>query len=274
MKFIGQLLAHHFRRYPRMELVDVYKLLHQAAMGPGHAIDDLKSVRDKLEAEVAQLGEGPDDPIADPISPDGKLARVHLRPYLAAGHSARFLVDAFVQTGHSRPEAPERLEKFCACLGDLAATGGIPFPRDEVERCVTRMCTAPRISRLTAWWRWTCCPHCTGSRRFRIDVRDAPQTCGCTRQEQAMNTPLAPRLKLPTRLLVIDAIGMVLAGIGVAGLFTELSGPLAFMANKHIAGVTAGVGFALMTFALGNIFRWHNRMRAQQATQTRQGSGP
>jgi hypothetical protein len=136
MKFIGQLLAHHFRRYPRMELVDVYKLLHQAAMGPGHAIDDLKSVRDKLEAEVAQLGEGPDDPIADPISPDGKLARVHLRPYLAAGHSARFLVDAFVQTGHSRPEAPERLEKFCACLGDLAATGGIPFPRDEVERYV------------------------------------------------------------------------------------------------------------------------------------------
>jgi hypothetical protein len=89
-----------------------------------------------------------------------------------------------------------------------------------------------------------------------------------------MHTPQAPRPKLPTRLLVIDAIGMVLAGIGVAGLFTELSGPLAFMANKHVAGVTAGVGFALVTFALGNIFRWHNRMRAQQATQTRQGSGP
>jgi hypothetical protein len=133
MKFIGQLLAHHFGRYPRMELVDVYKLLHQAAMGPGHAIDDLKSVRDKLEAEVAQLGEGPDDPIADPISPDGKLARVHLRPYLAAGHSASLLVDAFVQTGRSYPAAPDRLEKFCACLGDLAAAGGIPFPRDEAE---------------------------------------------------------------------------------------------------------------------------------------------
>ncbi len=136
MKFIGQLLAHHFQRYPRMELADVYKLLHQAAMGPGHAIDDPRSARDKLEAELAQLGEGPDEPIADPISPDGKLARIHLRPYLAAGHSASILFDAFVQTGHSHPATPERLEKFCACLGDLAGSGGIPFPRDEVERYV------------------------------------------------------------------------------------------------------------------------------------------
>ena len=136
MKFIGQLLDQHIQRYPRMELVDVYKLLHQAAMGPGHAIDDPASARDKLDAELAQLGEGPDDPIADPISPDGKLARIHLRPYLAAGHSVSVLANAFVQAGHSHPPAPEKLEKFCACLGDLAAAGGMPFLRDEVESYV------------------------------------------------------------------------------------------------------------------------------------------
>jgi hypothetical protein len=134
MKFIGQLLADHLRRYPQMELVDVYKLLHQAAMGPGHAIHNPTSARDRLEAEVAQLGEGPDDPIADPISPDGKLARIHLRPYLAAGHSVDVLFDAFVQTGRRHDAAPEKLVKFCACLGDLAATGGLPSPRDEVVR--------------------------------------------------------------------------------------------------------------------------------------------
>ncbi len=136
MKFIGQLLAHHFRRYPRMELVDVYKLLHQAAMGPGHAIDDPPDARAKLTAEMANLGEGPEDPIADPISPDGKMARIHLRPYFAAGHTENVLADAFVQTGRTYPAAPEKLEKFCACLGDLAGAGGIPFSRDEVERYV------------------------------------------------------------------------------------------------------------------------------------------
>jgi hypothetical protein len=88
-----------------------------------------------------------------------------------------------------------------------------------------------------------------------------------------MRNPPSPRPKLPARLLVIDAIGMVLAGLGLAGLFTELSGPLAFMANKHVAGLTAGVGFAMVTFALGNIFRWHSRLRAQQRAQAQQGSG-
>jgi len=87
-----------------------------------------------------------------------------------------------------------------------------------------------------------------------------------------MRNPPSPRLRLPTRLLVIDAIGMVLAGLGLAGLFTELSGPLAFMGDKHVAGITAGVGFALVTFALGNIFRWHSRMRAQQRAQDQPGS--
>jgi len=88
-----------------------------------------------------------------------------------------------------------------------------------------------------------------------------------------MPTPKSPRLRLPTRLLVIDGIGIVLAGLGLAGLFTELSGPLAFLADKHVAGITAGVGFALVTFALGNIFRWHNRMRAQQRAQEQTGTG-
>jgi len=134
MKFIGQLLAQQLDRYPRMELVDIYKLLHQAAMGPGHAVEDAGAARARLQAEAAQLGEGPDDPIADSISPDGKLARVHLRPYLAAGHSLDVLAEAFVQTARAHARAPDKLVKFCGCLGDLAAAGGIPFGRDEVER--------------------------------------------------------------------------------------------------------------------------------------------
>lgn len=88
-----------------------------------------------------------------------------------------------------------------------------------------------------------------------------------------MHNPRRPRVKLPARLLVIDAIGMILAGLGLAGLFTELSGPLAFMADKHVAGITAGIGLALVTFALGNIVRWHNRVRAQRQAQDQPGSG-
>src|SRR4030095_11479090 len=66
----------------------------------------------------------------------GKLARIHLRPYLAAGHNASVLANAFVQTGHSHPPAPARLDKSCGSRGVLAAAGGMPFLRSEGESYV------------------------------------------------------------------------------------------------------------------------------------------
>ena len=133
MKFIGQLLGQHLQRYPRMEPADLYKLLHQAAMGPEHAVDDADAAHTKLRAEAAGLGEGPPDPLADPISPDGKLARIHLRPYVAASGDLDKLADAFVQTAQRFSASPEKLARFCGCLGDLADARGIPFSREQVS---------------------------------------------------------------------------------------------------------------------------------------------
>lgn len=132
MKFIGQLLAQHLARYPRMQLDDIYKLLHQAALGPGHAVSDESAARRRLDAEAGALGSGPDEPLQDVISPDGRLARIHLRPYLAAGKSLDDLHRAFVETARSYPASADRLAKFCGCLGDLAGAGGIAFAQEEV----------------------------------------------------------------------------------------------------------------------------------------------
>ena len=132
MKFVSQLLSAHLARYPAMQLDDIYKLLHQAALGPGHAVDNPAAARKRLDQELAALSEAPADPLQDIISPDGRLGRVHLRSYLAAGGSPDALHDAFVQTAKSDPASPDKLAKFCGCLGDLAAADGIPFARDDV----------------------------------------------------------------------------------------------------------------------------------------------
>ncbi len=132
MKFIEQLVSRHLDRYPAMQLDDIYKLLHQAALGPGHAVKDKKDARARLEAEAAALRGGPTEPARDVISPDGKLARIHLRPFLAGGGALDDLCEAFVETANSYPPSLEKLAKFCGCLGDLAAAGGIPWPRQEV----------------------------------------------------------------------------------------------------------------------------------------------
>jgi hypothetical protein len=142
MKFVNQLLSQHIARYPRMQLDDIYKLLHQAALGAGHAVRDAAAARAWLEKEAAELGAGPVEPDKDVISPDGKLARVHLRSWLAAGRSLDDLNRAFVETANSYPPSRERLEKFCGCLGDLAGAGGIPFAQTEVVEYFDRIAQA------------------------------------------------------------------------------------------------------------------------------------
>lgn len=87
-----------------------------------------------------------------------------------------------------------------------------------------------------------------------------------------MNQPYHARPRIPTRLVVVDVVGVLLAALGLAGLVTDLSGPLAFLTDKSIAGVTAAAGFALITFAVGNMLRWFNRVRAQrEAHERREG---
>jgi hypothetical protein len=132
MKFVGQLLAQHRQRYPRLALADIYKLLHQAALGPGHAVKNPAAARAALVSEAADLGEGPADPLIDPISPDGRLARIHLRAYVGARRDLDRLADAFLQTAAGYAGSSDKLAKFCACLGDLADAGGIAFSRTEV----------------------------------------------------------------------------------------------------------------------------------------------
>jgi hypothetical protein len=132
MKFVSQLLSSHLERYPAMQLEDIYKLLHQAALGPGHAVKDAAAASAWLEKEAAELGPGPVEPDRDVISADGKLARVHLRSWLVAGKSLDDLNRAFVETANNYPPSREKLEKFCGCLGDLAGARGIPFAQQEV----------------------------------------------------------------------------------------------------------------------------------------------
>ena len=142
MKFVSQLLSAHLERYPAMQPDDIYKLLHQAALGPGHAVKDAAVARAWLEKEAAELGPGPVEPDKDVISPDGRLARVHLRSWLAAGRNLDDLNRAFVETANSYPPSRERLEKFCGCLGDLAGAGGIPFAQQEVVAHFDRIAQA------------------------------------------------------------------------------------------------------------------------------------
>ena len=95
---VRSLLARQLARFPAMEPQDVYKLIYQATLGSRHAGLDAVMAARWLERELRDLGPGPDEPATDTISVDGRMVRVNLRPYLAAGGDRAALLRAFVRT--------------------------------------------------------------------------------------------------------------------------------------------------------------------------------
>lgn len=102
-------------------------------MGSEHAVDDEKSVRIWLARELTGLGAGPDDPLLDPISPDGQILRIHLRPYLHSGKDPETLLSAFVRTATEWRGSTETLKAY----GEQAATqlqaGTVSIRPEEFE---------------------------------------------------------------------------------------------------------------------------------------------
>jgi hypothetical protein len=133
MKFISNLTSQHIARYPNLELIDLYKLLHQSALGASHAsaADDILEKEFNLEWD--NLTGVHVEPAIDPISPDGKIARIHLRSYLSQDYSKDDLLMAFIRTANAHSGSQEKLKKFCNCLRDLSKAKQLPFNPEDTE---------------------------------------------------------------------------------------------------------------------------------------------
>lgn len=94
------ILRDHLARYPSMQVQDAYKLIHQAALGSEHAIPNPEGARQWMAWELTGMGFGPTEPMIDPISADGQIVRVHLRPFVAQGGDVESLAVAFLRTAN------------------------------------------------------------------------------------------------------------------------------------------------------------------------------
>lgn len=109
---IERVVQDHHTRYPGLQIRDLCKLLHQAALGSEHAVSDRGSVERWMTRELAEIGEGPVEPLVDPISHNRDIVRIHLRPYVAAGHDPRLLLDAFIRTANDYHGESRLLEQY------------------------------------------------------------------------------------------------------------------------------------------------------------------
>lgn len=78
---------------------DLYKLLHQAYLGPGHAIPSREEAAAYLHDEWASLS-GPLDgePLLEVLAEGAPFVRLHMRPYRAQGGTEDSLLVAFLRS--------------------------------------------------------------------------------------------------------------------------------------------------------------------------------
>jgi hypothetical protein len=134
-----RILAAHAARYPHWAIDDLYKLLHQAALGSEHAVSDVARARDWLTQELGRLGPGPEEPLIDPISPAGEVVRVHLRPFFRRHLEGELLLGAFTRTARHFQGSAHCIVEYGETAAGLAREGLLRFAEDEVAEFVSRM---------------------------------------------------------------------------------------------------------------------------------------
>jgi len=133
------ILLDHAQRYSEWEVNDLYKLIHQAAMGSEHAITNEAGARNWLYQEIAHLQNGVDEPLIDPISPDQKIVRVHLRPFLSHQLQPEQLLQAFIGTARAVRQSRENLLEYASIGIQLAQEEKIPFEESQVAEYFEEM---------------------------------------------------------------------------------------------------------------------------------------
>ncbi|MGD9252494.1 MAG: hypothetical protein PVG92_01020 [Holophagae bacterium] len=105
-----QLLAADVARHPRAAAADLYKFLHQALFGPGHAIPDPAAAAAYLDREIAGLGPARSlETRCNMLGGDPALVRVNLRPFLREGHDPGALLESFIETANEVPGDPQQM---------------------------------------------------------------------------------------------------------------------------------------------------------------------
>jgi hypothetical protein len=113
-KRLADFITKEYEVHPKMTSQDLYKFLHQAAMGSEHAVQDTGMVKDWMKNEIAGLDMTIENKLIDTLSEGGGIIRVHLRPYLKDGNNPDKLVNAFIKTANRFKGSKETLKQYLA----------------------------------------------------------------------------------------------------------------------------------------------------------------
>lgn len=129
-----QVILDHYLRYPLMQVLDLYKLIHQGVFGCEHAYVDEENARLMLEQEMKNKSGYMEEPVIDPISVDGQIVRVNLRPYFAGGGNLLSLTEAFILTARKYKGIDSTFIRYWGYAEKMVVMGDLIFNIDDMRK--------------------------------------------------------------------------------------------------------------------------------------------
>ncbi len=114
-----EFLLTHLEMRPGTRVQDVYKLLFQGVFGVGHIMGEDAYQRLLEEAGRVDLLDHQGEPLLEPVSVDGEVVRVNLRPYLRQGGSLDDLYEAMKGSSAVKGD-PEEFMSLWGLFKELA----------------------------------------------------------------------------------------------------------------------------------------------------------
>lgn len=132
-KSIIPILLSHLNRYPLMSVQDIYKLIYQATMGPGHLIPDKGSAFEWLRHEFEQIDILFSQPLLEEIDPLDQLVRLNLSPFKKQNGDPQKLFDVFYQTSFTFKTVPQNMKQYCDEIISMSSKHGITYGSHDLK---------------------------------------------------------------------------------------------------------------------------------------------
>lgn len=129
-------ILEHCRKYPLLEVRDLFKFLFQSSFGCEHMVSSLERATDYVKREAEGMSRLDYEHIdkADLIDPlDGNYSRVHLA-FLWRGISPEKLSELFYLSAKKEPNGHDELCRKLGIAREMICDGVIDLPLDEFDK--------------------------------------------------------------------------------------------------------------------------------------------
>ncbi len=135
------LIRKHRDQKKQFDIADAYKLIYQSVFGPEHLLSDHERVMQRLVQELDAMEGEFNEPLIEPISVDGNVVRLNLRPYKLLKGDATQLFQAMVQSSQQIRGSKDKFLLLWRQFLLAVMAGMFEFDREAVLRFDAQMST-------------------------------------------------------------------------------------------------------------------------------------